>query len=218
MLAFQEDNTMKKRPRVYHKEFSTARSRLPQKRSHSSIRWLFITACCSIAFVCTLGIANAASSGSSGTSTLAQKMQVSQQWIKDGRAHPHAKPTDQNQAPAVQPAPARQEGIADMRQGPFPHSTFAVDNSWQGPVGSDWVLAYAGAKANADGTAGVGGIVLYTETVNNLGGFDLHPLGTFLAPNGTSALTITARQGNLLLLRSETGESLTFNPVSHQFQ
>jgi hypothetical protein len=218
MLAIQKDNTMKKRPRVYYKEFSTARSRAPQKRSHSSIRWLFITACCSIAFVCMLGIANAASSGSGGASTLAQKMQGPQQLLKDGRAHPHAKPTNQNQAPAVQPAPARQEGIADLGQGPFPHSAFAVDNFWQGPVDSDWVLAYAGAKSNADGTAGVGGIVLYTETVNNLGGFDLHPLGTFLAPNGTSALTITARQGNLLLLHSKVGQQLAFNLVSHQFQ
>jgi hypothetical protein len=39
-----------------------------------------------------------------------------------------------------------------------PARAFAVDNSWHGPVGSDWVLAYAGTKANADGTAGVGGI------------------------------------------------------------
>jgi hypothetical protein len=119
---------------------------------------------------------------------------------------------------AVQPAPTRQAGIVNMQQGPFLSSVFTVRNFWQGPVGSDWVLAYAGAKPSADSTASQGGIVLYTETVNQAGGFDMHPLGTFLAPAGSPALTITAVQGNLLTVRSEAGRTLSFNLQTHQFQ
>jgi len=55
-------------------------------------------------------------------------------------------------------------------------------------------------------------------TINSQGGVDLHPLGTFLAPNGTTALTITAQQGNLLLLHDKAGKQVVFNLVSHQFQ
>jgi hypothetical protein len=187
-------------------------------RSWSNMRWLLVASGCFVAFICMLGVANAAQNNGSAAPTLAQKMQGAQQMLIDGRAHTHTKPVNQNQAPAVQPTPVRQVGILNIGQGPFPQSTFAVYNFWQGPVGNDWVLAYAGVKMNANGTAGLGGIVLYTETVNDQGGVDLHPLGTFLAPNGTTALTITARQGNLLLLHSKVGQQLAFNLVSHQFQ
>jgi hypothetical protein len=105
-----------------------------------------------------------------------------------------------------------------VQQGPFLSSIFTVRNSWQGPIGSNWVLAYAGAKPNADGTVDQGGIALYTETANAAGGFDLHPLGTFLAPSDNPALTITAVQGNLITVRSENGHTLTFNLQTHQFQ
>lgn len=208
---------MKKRARVHHTKFSTARPRPQHMRSHSNMRWLFVASCCFIVFICTLGIANAKSS-SGAPLTLTQKLQSAQQMLADGRAHTHAKPINQSQAPIVQPTPVRHAGIIQMGQGPFPSSTFAVDNFWQGPVGSDWVLAYAGTKMNANGTAGPGGIVLYTETVNNQGGVDLHPLGTFLAPNGTTALTITAQEGKLLLLRNKAGQQVRFNLTSHQFQ
>ncbi len=207
---------MKKGARIHQKSFSTARPRPQQRRSRSTIRGLLIVALCFSVFIGILGIANAATSG--GTATLAQKMQNFQQLINNGRAHTRPKPSNQNQAPPVQPAPTRQAGIVALGQGPFAQSSFAVHNFWQGPVGSDWVLAYAGVKMNPDGTTGLGGIVLYTETVNNQGGFDLHPLGTFLAPKGTTALVITAQQGNLLLLRSVTGQQWAFNLISHQFQ
>lgn len=208
---------MKKGRRVDRKSFSTAGPRPQQGRSRSTIRGLLIAAFCFTVFIGVLGIASAAQNNS-GPLTLAQKMQAYQQRIKNARAHPRPKPSNQNQAPPVQPAPTRQAGILDMGQGPFPQSSFTVHNFWQGPVGSDWVLAYAGAKTNPDGTPGVGGIVLYTETINNQGGFDLHPLGTLLAPKGTTELVITAQQGNLLLLRSVTGQQLAFNLISHQFQ
>lgn len=215
-LALREDKNLKRNTRIHQKRsFNSARPDLYRKRSRGSIRWILTITFCFVLFICVLGIANAETNG--GIVSLDQKMQSFQQKINDGRAHPHAKPLNQNQAPAIQAAPVRQAGILDLGQGPFPRSTFDVHNFWQGPVGSDWVLAYAGVKMNPDGTSGLGGIVLYTETVNSQGGFDLHPLGTFLAPNGTTALAITAQQGDLLTLRSTTGQQLTFNLTSHQF-
>ncbi len=209
---------MKKGKRVQRKSFSTTRPYPQQYRSRSSIRGLLILAFCAAVFICMLGIGIANARNSSGPVTLAQKMQSFNQLIKEGREHTVAKPANQNQAPPVQPAPVRHAGIVDLGQGPFSQSSFAVHNFWQGPVGSDWVLAYSGVKMNPDGTNGLGGIVLYNETINNQGGFDLHPLGTFLAPTGTTALVITAQHGNVLLLRSVTGQHLTFNLTNHQFK
>lgn len=205
---------MQKRARVHDTTFSTTRPPMP---SRSNMRWLIVTACCLVVFICLLGIANA--KGSSGTPlTLTQKMQSGQQMIAAGRAHTHAKPTNQSQAPLAQPAPNRHAGIIRMGFGPFASSKFSVENFWQGPVGNDWMLAYAGTKMNPNGTVGPGGIVLYTETINQQSGVDLHPLGTFLAPSGTAALTITAQQGNLLVLRDKTGQQVRFNLTTHQFQ
>jgi hypothetical protein len=143
--------------------------------------------------------------------------QFVQQQINAGRAHTRPKPTDP-QAPTAQPAPARQAGISNLPQGPFLSGYFTVRNSWQGPINGEWILAYSGAKPGADGVADAGGIVLYTETINQQGGFDLHPLGMFLAPAGTTTLVITEQQGTVLSLTSETGKQLTFNLVTHQFQ
>lgn len=166
---------MKKGSRFHQKSLSIARPRPEQRRSRSSIRGLIIVAFCFTVFISMFSIANAATSG--GIVTLAQKMQNFQQMINNGRVHTRAKPINQNQAPPVQPAATRQAGIVDLHQGPFAQSSFVVHNFWQGPVGSDWVLAYAGVTMNPDGTTDLGGIVLYTETINNQGGFDLHPLG-----------------------------------------
>ena len=186
-----------------------------QMRSHASLRWLISAALCCVVFICILGIANAAQSTGP---TLTQKMQSLQQMLKEGRAHTRPKLASQNQVPAVQPAPIRHAGIASMGQGPFPNSIFAVYNLWQGTVGKDWVLAYTGVKRNADGTPGRGGVVLYTETMNNLGGFDVKLLGTFLAPSGTTALTASSWHESLLLLHDKANVQLTFNLVTHQFQ
>lgn len=207
---------MRKNRHAYRIKGSTGQSRLPQTHARSSIKWLLISVICVAAFCCFIGIASAAQL-SGGPGAAASKEQAIQKLLDAGRAHMQPKTGSHNQAPAAQPAPARQAGIVNMHQGPFHSSVFAVRNFWQGPVASDWVLAYAGAKTNADGTQGPGGIVLYTETTNSQGGFDLHPLGTFLAPNGTTALTITATKGNLLLLRNQSGAQLTFDLVTRQF-
>ena len=207
---------MKKHPRLHQMQSHAVGSRVLHAHSRSSIYWIFIVAICFVVFILTVGLANAAQNGG-GPLTLSQKEQRVQQLLNAGRKQMRAKPVNQNQMPAVQPTPARQSGISNMRQGPFPRATFTVQNFWQGPIGNDWVLAYSGAKAKADGTPGQGGIVLYTETINKSGGVDLHPLGMFLAPNGTTVLTITAANGNQLQLSSTAGQQLTFNLTTHQF-
>lgn len=207
---------MKKNRHTYRIKGSAAQARPLQTHGHSNTRWVLIALACVAAFFCFIGIANAAQlSGSPGAA--AGKEQAIQKHIDAGRAHMHTKPAHPGGAPAAQAAPVRQAGIVNMRQGPFPTSIFTVQNFWQGPVANDWVLAYAGAKTNADGTRGPGGIVLYTETTNAQGGFDLHPLGTFQAPKGTTAVTITSVNGNQLLLHDQSGAPLTFDLASHQF-
>lgn len=207
---------MKKNRHAYRSKGSLGQARTLQPHAHSNLKWLLITAICVAAFFCVIGVASAAQlSGSPGAA--AHKDQAMQKLIDAGRAHMQAKPGGQHLAPAAQPAPARQAGIVNMHQGPFSTHVFTVHNFWQGPVGSDWLLAYAGAKTNADETQGTGGIVLYTETVNSQGGFDLHPAGTFLAPKGTTPLTVTGTNDNLLLLRDQGGAQLTFDLATHQF-
>jgi|GraSoi2013_100cm_1033763.scaffolds.fasta_scaffold109242_1 hypothetical protein len=192
---------MKQHRGIYDTQFRATRPHLQPGRSGSSMKWIIITAFCVALTVFLVALANAVQTSGGSSAAIQKQRQLAHSGSPDLQ---------------VQPAPTRQAGIIDMHQGPFLSSVFTVRNFWQGPVGSDWVLAYAGAKPNADGTAGQGGIVLYTETINQQGGFDLHPLGTFLAPNST-ALTTTAANGNLLTLRSTSGQVLTFDLSTHQY-
>ena len=199
------------RPDAFQRH-ATAISMRP-KSLRSTLQWLLIPAFCIAVVLCVVAIASAIQSNNP---SLADKKQ--QSLIHDDQQLTAAspKPTGTDQVPMTQPVPTRQAGIVAMHQGPFLSSIFRVQNFFQGPVGSDWVLVYAGSKTNPDGSSGQGGVVLYTETINQQGGFDLHPLGTFLAPNST-ALTTTAAKGNLLTLRSTSGQVLTFDLSTHQY-
>lgn len=208
---------MKKRARVHTPRKSRAgRLQVARIQRRGNLRWLIASAVCIAAFICLIGVASAASGGNSQSQVT--KDQSLQQLINAGKAHVAPKAGIHHQVSTVRSAPERQAGITNMRQGPFPASVFTTRNFWQGPVGNDWVLAYAGAQTRSDGTIGPGGLMLYTETANTQGGFDLHLLGTFLAPGGTTALTITAVDGTTLQLSSESGAHLAFDLVTHQFQ
>ena len=119
--------------------------------------------------------------------------------------------------PLPQPAQPRFIEITNLPQAPFSPTIFVVRNSWQGPIGLEWIFAYAGAKANVDGTPGQGGIVLYTQVATASGNFDFSPIGTFLAPGGTRMLTIVTVNGNLMKLHAENGQEFTFNLQTHQY-
>lgn len=56
--------------------------------------------------------------------------------------------------PTDQPPQHPQAGIINAPQTPFSPAVFQVRNAWQGLVGSEWVIAYAGAQTNPDGTLG----------------------------------------------------------------
>lgn len=136
-----------------------------------------------------------------------------QQALAAARAHPQPKLLRAVEAAAVTPA-ARQTGILAMRQGPFPPATFLVRNFWQGPIGSEWLLAYSGAEPSTAGAAARGAIRLYSESED----LRLTLLGTFSAPDGTGPLTIVAANGDVLQLRADDGTALTFDLATLQFR
>lgn len=91
-------------------------------------------------------------------------------------------------------------------------------NFWQGPVGSNWELVYAGSRTkNLMNMSGLGALKIFTETVTAIGGFDVEEVGTYIAPNNQSPLTITAVNGTLMQLRTDTGQTLTFNLQTKQY-
>jgi len=147
----------------------------------------------------------------------AQEWQRLQQEMAAARAHARPKPAPQ--APSHQPDSARHAGIDnDMHQGPFSATAFTVRNFWQGPVGLDWVLVYAGAKREAANDTAQGALRLYNEPTDADGVYHLVPVGTYLAPNGDGALTVTAANGDVLQLRTEGGGVLSFNLQTRQYQ
>ena len=198
---------MEKGTRVDQKPFSTAGPRPQQRRARSTLRWVLVSAVCIATFLFVLGIASAAQHNG-GPLTLAQKEQRIQQLLNAGRAHLRPKPTTP-QVPSPQPAPTLHAGIINMQQGPFGGSLFAMNNFWQGPVGSNWELVYAGAERNPDGSVKQGALKLYTK--------DLTPIGTYPAPSGAGALTIIAVKGSLMQLRTDTGSTLVFNLQTNQY-
>jgi len=148
----------------------------------------------------------------------AQELGRLQQEMDAARAHPRPKPVAPV-PPPHQPDPARTAGIDnDMHQGPFPATEFTVRNFWQGPVGPAWMLVYAGATRDAAGTTVQGSLRLYNEPIDANGDYHLVPIGTYAAPNGAGALTMTAATGDVLSLRTDGGSTLSFNLQTLQFQ
>jgi hypothetical protein len=119
--------------------------------------------------------------------------------------------------PRPQPPPQLAAGIINMHQGPFPASEFTVSNFWQGPVGSQWLLVYAGAEPGGAGSGDRSALRVYTQTTNSLGGLDLSLQGTFV-PGTTGILTIEGVSTASMLLRSSGGTSLVFDLVTRRFK
>lgn len=137
-----------------------------------------------------------------------------QQAIADARSHPRPKLPGAGMSAAAQTPPRRQAGIVAMRQGPFPPSTFLVRNFWQGPVGSDWILVYAGAAPSSPGGPFTrGALRIYRETAD----LQLSEIGSYPAAPGVGPVTITAANGDELQLRSDNGGVLSFNLQTRQY-
>jgi hypothetical protein len=145
----------------------------------------------------------------------AQLESQEQEQIAAARAHAQAKVAPQ--LPAASSAPSRQAGIVAMQQGPFSPLEFTVRNFWQGPVGANWLLVYAGATRNADGSLAAGALRIYTETATSSGDYALHQVGVYAAPRG-GALTIVAATGNILTLHAASGATLSFDLTTNSYQ
>jgi hypothetical protein len=141
----------------------------------------------------------------------AKLLQREQQVMAEARKHRVPKQPNYVPPPSS-PTPRPQAGIVDMHQGPFSAMDFLVNNCWQGSIGSNWVLVYVGSTVKPDGRIGQGALRLYTSTEN------FHLIGIYVAPNGTSALTITAVNGDLMHLHTNTGSSLIFDLLTDQYQ
>ena len=136
-----------------------------------------------------------------------------QQTLAAARAHARAKP-GVHVRPIPQPQPVRHAGIIEMRQGPFPATEFTVRNFWQGPIGSDWLLVYAGAKRSPDGGVDRAAVRVYSETP------DLYVtlVGTFPVVNAIGAVRIAEASGDRIELQSDKGSKVGFDLLTRQFE
>lgn len=189
-----------------------ARTRLPKQVPALGMgRWLLlpVLGCCLVLLLWSISSAQT----TLGLSAADQKQQVLQQQIDAARGHSPSGIGPTMPVPTDPPTHPPQAGIINAPQTPFSPAVFQVRNAWQGLVGSEWVIAYAGAQTNPDGTSGRGGLKLY-----RVGDFALEYVGTFLAPAGTTALTIIQEQGDLLQVEAGSGQMMTFNLQSQQYQ
>jgi hypothetical protein len=102
-----------------------------------------------------------------------------------------------------------------MHQGPFSASEFSVTNFWQGPVAGQWLLVYAGGSPSTDGAIATGGLRIYSEPVDPNTGSEPTFIGQY--SDGSSGLSIISATGRDLKLRSDQGDSLSFDLVAKTF-
>jgi hypothetical protein len=141
-----------------------------------------------------------------------------QQEIDDARAQARPKPReDQVRLPPPAAAPTPLTGIVQERQGPFPAIEFEVRDSWLGWVGSTYTMVYAGARRSPLGPNEDrhGALRVYTRAPGQAGD---NLVGVFDAPTGSDAVTVTSVEGTALQLRSDQGQTLTFDLQTHQYR
>lgn len=121
--------------------------------------------------------------------------------------------------PPRMPPPRLGPGIIfDMHQGPFSPLDFAVYDFWQGPVGSNWELAYAGLERGAAHPSGPrGALRLYIETPDQWGGLHLSFLGEFVPPTDSGGLKIVSTHAEGLGVQSDGGHAYVFNLQNNTF-
>lgn len=168
----------------------------------------------------TAASAHGAAGGDTPAGMPAAKASRLQQQVDQMRADTkgHQKPSVQEGAQNAAKAPhvvePRTAGINnDMHQGPFPAVSFQVRNFYQGAVGTQWYLVYAGATGAAEGGTAAGGVRIISESAQNA----LSEVGTFTDPGAGGPLHIVAADGANLSLADDQGKTVTFNLVTLQF-
>jgi hypothetical protein len=115
----------------------------------------------------------------------------------------------------------RQSGILDIHQGPVNSSEFLVSNVWQGPVNGSadtWLVVWAGARVNSDGSSGAPGLIVHRQTPTADGtSVSDETIGTFTAKGASGPLTITAQSGAMLDLRTASGQLVRFDLQTLRF-
>jgi hypothetical protein len=128
---------------------------------------------------------------------------------------------DKSNTPPVadQPGTAPTGGIQNDPQGPFPYAVFAVQNSWGGVVGGQWIWIYAGQSGPENQAAGpYGGLALFSQALSGLGnGTGVTSLGFVTIPGLTGPLHIMSISGNNMALNDAQGNAYSFNLISLSF-
>jgi len=116
----------------------------------------------------------------------------------------------------------RAQGILDVHQGPVPASEFAVTNQWAGPIngsGDVWYRVFAGA--NAPGLSGSGTPAVYVDTSTPTSdgyAVDIKFVGIYTLSTADSWLTITAVNGTVFDLKTQSGSVYHFDLITKQFR
>jgi len=139
------------------------------------------------------------------------------QELATARATARPKPTNVA-LPTPLPHPTLVAGIDNkVAQGPFSAAEFVIRNEWIGPVGSRWFAVYAGAAKNMAGDGSIGPAAPRIYTMTATGDGLMYP-NMFPAPTSSRPITIVAVDGDIMQLRTESGQSLTFNLTTLQYQ
>ena len=134
------------------------------------------------------------------------------------QALPHPTKNPSYTPPASSPQATPVAGIESLHEGPFSACQLLVSNFWQGPVNGQWYLVYAGSASASIATCdhSQGALADYGEQFGRYGDGPLTTIGMFTAPSGVTSLTITAVNGNLMTLQTQTGV-LTFDLSANRF-
>jgi len=111
-----------------------------------------------------------------------------------------------------QPAP-QPSGILNTHESPFRQGEFTVRDAWHGPVGSTWLLVYAGGSGTGQHP---GGLRLFTETHGGGEPYTTY-VGAYDAPGADSPLTITGVSGTTMVLQSDSGRTYHFDLKAKRF-
>lgn len=124
-------------------------------------------------------------------------------------------PKDPLPSPSVGVGAGEVAGIDnDASYGPFSASDFVVSNVYQGPVGDDWFIVYAGMTGSENPVgAGIAGVKIFHEPEPGTFG----QLGTILDTSTSGALTISSVSREVMALTTPSGERVTFDLATQQF-
>ena len=125
---------------------------------------------------------------------------------------PWPAPTPETCLSPVDPLPPAGITNPDRQGGPNPSIRYPVNDSWAGQIGPDYLQVYGGGiSANADSTPDTAAVWVYsyTESSNHCG-WNTNLLGEFVL-NGYKSLTITAVNGTIMTLTTETGHQVGFD-------